>query len=151
MGSRLVHGPIIMRILLVVLTEFLPLIGLGVDDLAGRHLYVKGQMKLKNGLWNLWIGEFFDHQASLYSVCCGRWRQKNDLQKMILCGECWCLLLFLFNACQPISVVIGHSMGGYLSVAYAEKYPQHVHRYGRPKPLISLRIVLLAACGRHSS
>ena len=35
------------------------------------------------------------------------WRKHNNLSKMILAG---------------------HSMGGYLSVAYAEKYPQHVER-----------------------
>lgn len=35
------------------------------------------------------------------------WRKHNNLPKMILAG---------------------HSMGGYLSVAYAEKYPQHVER-----------------------
>jgi cardiolipin-specific phospholipase len=35
------------------------------------------------------------------------WRKYNNLPKMILAG---------------------HSMGGYLSVAYAEKYPQHVER-----------------------
>ena len=35
------------------------------------------------------------------------WRKQNNLSKMTLAG---------------------HSMGGYLSVAYAEKYPQHVER-----------------------
>lgn len=35
------------------------------------------------------------------------WRKQHDLPKIILAG---------------------HSMGGYLSVAYAEKYPQHVER-----------------------
>ena len=35
------------------------------------------------------------------------WRQVRGIPKMILCG---------------------HSMGGYLSVAYAERYPQHVER-----------------------
>jgi len=36
-----------------------------------------------------------------------KWREHSKLDKMILCG---------------------HSLGGYLSVAYAEKYPQHIHR-----------------------
>jgi cardiolipin-specific phospholipase len=35
------------------------------------------------------------------------WREKNEIDKMILCG---------------------HSIGGYLSVAYTEKYPQRVER-----------------------
>jgi cardiolipin-specific phospholipase len=35
------------------------------------------------------------------------WRKVQGLNKMILCG---------------------HSLGGYLSFAYAERYPQHVDR-----------------------
>lgn len=36
-----------------------------------------------------------------------QWRQKHGIEKMILAG---------------------HSMGGYISIAYCEKYPQHVER-----------------------
>lgn len=35
------------------------------------------------------------------------WRSKNNVDKMVLAG---------------------HSMGGYISVAYCERYPQHVER-----------------------
>lgn len=44
----------------------------------------------------------------------GRWRQANKVDKMVLCG---------------------HSLGGYLSVCYAEKYPQRIDKLVLASPV----------------
>ncbi|CAN0390481.1 unnamed protein product [Pylaiella littoralis] len=43
-----------------------------------------------------------------------RWRQANEVEKMVLCG---------------------HSLGGYLSVCYAEKYPQRIDKLVLASPV----------------
>lgn len=45
---------------------------------------------------------------------CDRWRKANGLDKMVLCG---------------------HSLGGYLSVCYAEKYPQRIEKLVLASPV----------------
>jgi len=74
-------------------------------DMLGWGLSSRPKYKLDNGKKQL--ENEIDMTEEFFVESLEAWRKANNLEKMILGG---------------------HSMGGYFSVAYTEKYPQHVDR-----------------------
>ena len=72
-------------------------------DLLGWGLSSRPQFKTKNSTG----GDSIDAAEDFFVESLEEWRKVNKLDKMVLGG---------------------HSMGGYISIAYAEKYPQNVDR-----------------------
>ncbi|CAM9101602.1 unnamed protein product [Scytosiphon promiscuus] len=81
---------------------------------ASTHVLAKDWLGCGLSSRPRWELEGVEETESFFVESLERWRQANKIDKMVLCG---------------------HSLGGYLSVCYAEKYPQRIDKLVLASPV----------------